>query len=31
MLPALPEFGERRLEDLAEEPGKGQAEVIGLE
>src|SRR5215212_4045503 len=29
MLPALPEFGERRLEDLAEEPGQGQAEVIG--
>ena len=30
MLPALPEFGERRLEHLAKESSQWQAEVIGL-
>ena len=29
MLPAMPQFGERRLEHLAEESSQWQAEVIG--
>ena len=31
VLPALPQFGERRLEHLAEESSQRHAEVIGLE